>query len=87
MHFLLIKEIETVGNGKPCWKTLISRKKIEEFLTKTGTSIPGHFGAKNRVYLVTLVPKTDTTYILVPSRNHTPTALRLVSLTSYLFFA
>ena len=42
------------------------------FLLKTG--IPGHFGAKNR-------------YVLKPSTNHTPTALRLASLTSYLFLA
>ena len=38
------------------------------------TGIPGHFGAKNR-------------YILKPSTNHTPGALRLASVTSYLFLA
>ena len=42
------------------------------FLPKTG--IPGHFCANNR-------------YILKPSVNHTPGALRLASLTSYLFLA
>ena len=41
-------------------------------LPKTG--IPGHFGAKN-------------SYILKPSTNHTPGALRFASLTSYLFSA
>ena len=42
------------------------------FLPKTG--IPGHFGAKNR-------------YVIKPSTNHTPGALRLASLTSCLFSA
>ena len=41
-------------------------------LPKTG--IPGHFGAKNK-------------YILKPSTKHTPEALRLASLTWYLFQA
>ena len=42
------------------------------FLPTTG--IPGHVGAKNR-------------YILEASTNHTPGALRLASVTSYLFLA
>ena len=42
------------------------------FLPKTG--IPGHIGAKNK-------------YILEPSTDHTPGALRLASVTSYLFLA
>ena len=42
------------------------------YLPRTG--IPGNFGAKIR-------------YILKPSTNHTPGALRLASLTSYLFLA
>ena len=46
--------------------------KLNGFLPKTG--IPSHFGAQNR-------------YILKPSTNHTPGALRLAGLTSYLFFA
>ena len=45
---------------------------IIRFLPKTG--IPGRFGAKNRS-------------ILKPSKNHTPGALRLAGLTSYLFSA
>ena len=46
--------------------------KKNGFLPKTG--IPGHFGSKQR-------------YILKPSTNHTPGALRLASLISYLFLA
>ena len=45
---------------------------LKGFLPKTG--IPGHFGAKNR-------------YVIKPSTNHTPGALRLASLTSYLLSA
>ena len=60
-----------VHNECWCWM-LNDDRPIKWFLPKTG--IPGHFCAKKKV-------------VLKPSTHHTPGALRLASVTSYLFSA